>query len=73
MFDVIITYFRYQNGTNARNERTFIDKANALQFFFQAYKAEDIMSIDLIDGGTGEVLYGYRGGRFEVVESIILR
>lgn len=73
MFNVIITYFRYQNGTNARKDSDFIDKANALLFFFQAYQAKDIKSIDLIDGETGEVLYSYRGGRFEVVESIILR
>lgn len=73
MFTVTITYFRYYDGANAREERNFVGKHNALQLFFQIYKAEDVKSIDLIDGETGEVLYCYRGGQFEVVESFLLR
>ena len=73
MFTVIITNFRYFNGANVRSERNFVDKFNALQFFFQVYKAEDVKSIDLVDGETGEVLYCYRGKEFEVVEGYILR
>ena len=50
-----------------------IDKAYALFNFTQVIGAVDLKQALLIDNLTGEILYEYYKGQFDILEGIIIR
>lgn len=57
---------------NRKIEKFYLDREYAYIVFLQAIKAEDAYDVVLIDGFTGEILYQWRKGEFEVFGGLCL-
>lgn len=55
-----------------KTEISFLEKKLALDTFNRMLSATDMASVDMIDGLTGEVLFGYANGKFNVLDGYIL-
>lgn len=53
-------------------EISFLEKELALDAFNRMLSVTDMASIDMIDGLTGEVIFGYANGKFNVLDGYIL-
>ena len=55
-----------------KTEVSFIEKKLALDAFNRMLAAEDLDTLDMIDGLTGEVLFGWARGKFNVLDGYVL-
>lgn len=60
------------NGWKSNKTIKVIDKEYALLMFNQLLEAVDLAEVYLLDGFTGEILFEWAGGRFKIIDGIIL-
>ena len=67
MFTICVKTF---NGH--KMEISYIEKKLALDAFNRLLNADDLASVDMINGLTGEVMFGYANGKFNVLDGYVL-